>query len=734
MRKYKFILLICLKSIIIKATFFYVQTIFIINGASILLGSLIIVFMLFIILLISNIILQRLLFFVRTLGAFILLSIIVLVAPYFYSSTPFWHLETVLTAMKSIVLSADSQIINDLGQQPFAYVKGYQILLFTMYILSPICTLWISLSFFEKRFELFIFIIYSKFKHVHIFNIINERTLALAKNIQAQHKRDLIVFHYKFDDPTFLSKYSETIKKIRPLIITRSIALLKHWGKKKNKAYYFLSFDDAYNAYLCHKILKSDHIVKLHFVSLYILDTPEESTHYVLKSLKSSVNTHVKLHFINEEEKIVESLLNKYPLIDQLEAYYKANKPFNLFIFGMGKAGKQFLKTLTPLCAYGIPNIKYNIHAFDLNANKIKREINLESPEFLSNEPITFHEVNIYNDSFYNTLTSIRDVPSFVIVALGNDQINIQTAIYIRKHYAEAVLERKQSNIPIRVLVDDENAKSLIKDTQFDQSMYDETKKQMEKKFESLDLYSFGLYSEIYDIQQLFNSDVDHLAHLTHFYRQHEHVEMKEIKACLKKLLNANNERITHLIGHFFKKGSRQKYSDLETKILQVIKDHSASSHHIFSKNRHQNINLLALAVIKSINEHTIKLQDERACALHFKMKLSYLKSKNITTASALYDDANHSVIRSLHQLENRRWVSYMRSIGYRQMPKSAIKPKYFKDSFIKLHARLLDEPLQELVVLTDKKDFYTHDVRILKNLLYVHETWMEVIKSYETK
>jgi hypothetical protein len=724
-----------LKSIIIKATFSFVQKRFSTNGASTLLVSLIIVFALFILLVISNIILQRLLFFVRTLGAFILVSIVVLVAPYFFSTTPFWHLEAVLTAMKSIVLSADSQIINDLGQQPFAFVKGYQTLLFTMYILSPVCTLWISLSFFEKRFELVIYVIYSAFKHVHIFNVVNERSLSLAQNIHAQNKRDLIVFHYKFDDSAFLSKYSEAIKKIRPLMITRSIALLKHWGKKRNKAYYFLSFDDAYNAYLCHKILKSDHIAKLHFVNLFILDTPEESIHYVLKSLKSTVNSHVKLHFINEEEKIVESLLRNHPLVDQLEEHRLHNKSFNLFIFGMGKAGKQFLKTLTPLCAYGVPNITYTIHVFDLNAHAIKREINLESPEFLSNEPITFHEINIHNDSFYTTLKSINAIPSYVIVALGNDQINIQTAIHIRKYYAETVSERKESNLPIRVLVDDENAKSLIKDTQFDQTIYNEFNKQMEKKFELLDLYSFGLYNEIYSLHQLFNSEIDHLAHLIHFYRQHEHAEIETIKDCLKTFLSIKNKKkISLWMSRFFKKDTPQTYNDLEAKVLQVINDQNASSHPVMSKNKHQNVPLLTLAVIKSINEPTIKLQDERACAFHFNMKLSYLKSQNMTTASSLHDDLNSDVIRALHQLENKRWGCYMRSIGYRKMPKSAITSQYFKDSFIKLHARLLDESLEELAVLTQKKDFYTHDVRILKNLLYVRETWMEIEKSYEAK
>ena len=187
-------------------------------------------------------------------------------------------------------------------------------------------------------------------------------------------------------------------------------------------------------------------------------------TNTMLAALKkeleeNSKNEEKSNEEIIELEKKIENAKKKITAIEEERKRYESRqeKSLNIAIIGLGGYGTELLKTI---CWLGqVEGYHVNIHAFENGDGEEK--IKLIAPELIkynhkskvgnSSYDIHFHNnEDVTKTKFFENIASIYNLTS-VYVTLGDDELNIQTAMRIRAHLGKSSLISKF--IPIYAVV-----------------------------------------------------------------------------------------------------------------------------------------------------------------------------------------------------------------------------------------------------------------------------------------
>jgi hypothetical protein len=103
---------------------------------------------------------------------------------------------------------------------------------------------------------------------------------------------------------------------------------------------------------------------------------------------------------------------------------------FNCAIIGFGETGHEALKFLYEFGAFvgkDKEKVSFRCHIFDNNASQAAGELKRKIM-FPAEEEISFINCNVESDVFWDTLGQVIHNMNYIIVCLGNDQINLKTA------------------------------------------------------------------------------------------------------------------------------------------------------------------------------------------------------------------------------------------------------------------------------------------------------------------
>lgn len=434
-------------------------------------------------------------------SAGVFLSATVLLIPYYqFTATPdMYHPRNVIhTMLLSLYHAARLFIIE--GDLPeiirTRYNDLYGVLFALICGIALATTIRTVVAFFQKS------TVYGPLKSrkeapAYVFSELNEKSLTLAADIKKNHADALLVFCDVFeqnDETSF-----ETVERAKRLgafcFKDDMLALRPHFTCRSGALYFFAIADERLEGAKHDKRLSPLTVVsgeEENIRQAYTLATDphfleRKNTHlYVFSQttlgellLSNLPNGKIKVRRVNDIRSLIYHSLSKpevmKSLFDSVWTDKNGKKHIHAVIVGLGGHGGVMLRTLLWFCQ--IEGYELTIDAFDGDDGK-RENFCTRFPEIMkcngcNSENDARYTLNfrtgysVKSPTFWDAVQGI-DRPTFLLVSLGSDALNIDTAVALRRYF------RRRSQTPeiYAIVYDSYCAKVLPKATNYKGDTY----------------------------------------------------------------------------------------------------------------------------------------------------------------------------------------------------------------------------------------------------------------------
>lgn len=324
-----------------------------------------------------------------------------------------------------ITQSSLSDSLASLTQYNSSIREAYRIYLICLYILGPISVASATLSF-VKGFGRVVYAVKSLVFESYIFSSANERSLAVCKSIRTRHPKAVVLFALGDDDVDVDERVLAQIDEFGGIVVRRGVKDVKHTLRRK-RHYCLLDTDVSSNIELGLALNNKykDNKKALENVELTVYSSDEMSQIVFYNTVHN-----VTIHLFREEEIIANDLLFNYPLYGGVE-----DGKLNVLIVGGGKIGYEILKKVI-WSGYLGNKVNTQITVVDLKATDVESRLKKDCPALteIKNLNLHFSDADVNGCDFAATLDSM-DKPTYIVVALGDEKVNADTCIYLRRHF-----------------------------------------------------------------------------------------------------------------------------------------------------------------------------------------------------------------------------------------------------------------------------------------------------------
>ena len=361
---------------------------------------------------------------VRVLGVCVFLMLMSGIYPYYHEETYAIGLTLVESMCAMLLNSNPGEILAGFNVFDVAYIGVYKTALLVLLIIAPLFTVGITLSFFSEKFVRLIYRIRSEFRDTYLFSAINERTLCIAEDVAETDKKAVIAFALHISEDDIDAESLARIKNINAYVINDDVVSVKH-SLRHTRNYYLLSKNDSENLEAGLRIYQRYNKERTDKVNMWLY-TKNEISNVIFDHLYETFNVRL----INEEGLIARTLATNYPVFDAVN-----DGRLSILIVGGGHIGLEILRTMT-MCSCLGEEITVDINVIDLNGEKSKDIFEKASPDLAKKWNINFHSADVKSVSISKVLDGID--PTYIVICLGNETLNMETALYIRRKYGIA--------------------------------------------------------------------------------------------------------------------------------------------------------------------------------------------------------------------------------------------------------------------------------------------------------
>ena len=328
----------------------------------------------------------------------------------------------------------------------------YTLLGAILYLAAPILTVGLILSFF-KNLTSYVHYVFSFWQHTHVFSDLNEKSLALAKSIDDVNnkkgkgekrkykfwKKALIVFtDVTLKDDEENLELLEEAKEIGAILFTKDLESIKYRNRHlsfRKVNFYLISDDEEEKIRHAESIMHDYDISGKIELRLFSDDIRSE----LLLAAKDVKN--MKVIRVNDIQSLVYHNLDNHGLrlFENAREINQSEKMISAVIVGLGKYGLEMLKALIWFCQ--MTGYRIKINAFDVDEHAEENLVTM-CPELMSKNrqdisgearyEIKIHSgIDTNSPVFFDKLSEIKDA-TYVFVCLGEDEVNLSTAVKIR--------------------------------------------------------------------------------------------------------------------------------------------------------------------------------------------------------------------------------------------------------------------------------------------------------------
>lgn len=335
--------------------------------------------------------------------------------------------------------------------------------------------------------------------NLHIFSELSEKSIVAAKDIVSENKNTKIIF-CSVGNNIPENSLIERARTINALLTKKSISGFKTGnGISFGKTYlYFIGKDEKNNVRLALDKVKSIEKTKKD-IDLLVFSSQESAEYVIDIANKSSANKHIRIDLFDEAQRTAYNLVFEHPVCDVEEK----DEKINIMVLGMGNYGLAFAKAVS-WCSQ-MMNRKFDIKLFDkqnkedftgfpfaelsTKLKKIGTELNTE-----------FVVCDVFSEQFNYFRFKKTD---YILIALGEDELNLKAALLMRKLYSRKVTESAFA-------VSDETAPRIIIHIQ-----NAETKK-IVQALNDPHLIPYGTLEDVFKGSNIFNWKIDRIAEFIH--------------------------------------------------------------------------------------------------------------------------------------------------------------------------------------------------------------------------
>lgn len=343
----------------------------------------------------------------------------------------FWL--SVFNAMQVFAMGGDYSAIKEgMFFCPDWLAAVYLLWVAMLFVLAPILTFGFVLSLF-KNISANLKYLRAYFRDAYVFSELNDKSLTLARDMKRKNPKAVIIF-------TNVDELTSKAWAIGAICFKKDILAVNfHKHSPKSAMFFFMiGSDETENLNQSLQLIQNEKYKTRENTRLYVFSTRVESE-LVLTSIDKG---KMKVRRVNE----VQSLINRL-LYDRGKIIFesaKEAKRISAVVVGMGRHGTEMVKSLA---WYGqMDGYSLEINAFDKDPLAEEKFASL-APDLLSpayngvivegeaQYKITIHSgIDVESISFANEIKKIANA-TYVIVALGNDALNINTAVNLRMRF-----------------------------------------------------------------------------------------------------------------------------------------------------------------------------------------------------------------------------------------------------------------------------------------------------------
>ena len=344
---------------------------------------------------------------------------------------------SVYSAVRLFAFDSDHDVIREMITGEIAPV--YTAFVSVVMVAAPMLTFSFVLSFFNELVS-YGRLLLGYFSPVFVFSELNDKSLALAADIRRENKHVRLVFTEVFEpseDTGF--EQQEQARNMGAMLFQKDILSVNFSVHSKNAPLYFLAVAENEDTNVRHGLGLVELYGNRQYTTLYVFSSRPESA-VLLSSAKPET---MRVRRVDEVRSLINRLLydEGHLLFDSELPEVNGEKQITAVVVGMGKHGTAMVKSLSWFCQmYGY---RVNIHGFDRDSlaedTFVAQCPELMDPKYngvtVPGEPrycIKIHsDVDVNTYSFAKQIKEL-DKTSYVLVSLGDDDLNIRTAMNLR--------------------------------------------------------------------------------------------------------------------------------------------------------------------------------------------------------------------------------------------------------------------------------------------------------------
>ncbi|MGN0812249.1 MAG: hypothetical protein ACI4MQ_01910 [Candidatus Coproplasma sp.] len=363
-------------------------------------------------------------------------------------------LLSIHNTMRLFILDGDFEIIQtsvNSATVSAALEKAFSLYAAMLFVIAPVLTAGFALSFFKNvsasvKYRL------SPKSDIYVMSELNERSIALAEDILTNPEikgRKTVLFAGVFDkEEEEMNELVEKAKQLGAICFKKDVTEigLKPKSKGIKRKIYFVGDNEDANVQQALTMISScreNPMLNTKDTHLYVVSSNVESE--VL--LNSADNGQMHVRRVRKARNFAIDTLRRYSIFDT-SLTKDGKKLISIVIVGLGHYGTELLKAI---CWCGqMDGYILQIHVFEEDG-ELEKKIESFAPELIKynhmkieGEPfydIFFHEnVNVKSQDFLYELSSVKNI-STVYVCLGDDELNIETAMRMRMQFSRDAIK-----------------------------------------------------------------------------------------------------------------------------------------------------------------------------------------------------------------------------------------------------------------------------------------------------
>lgn len=370
---------------------------------------------------------------------------------------------------------------------------GYYTLLYAAFITAPIFTTSFLISIFGNLNDKIRYAILPG-KELHVFSRLDESSVLLCESLVG-HKRRFVFCNTKLSSSDKDSEIVQRARKVGAIILDTSELDIKI--RKKRVWFYQINSSKDYNINSTIALIekyRDDTDREIHIATF--------STGITAELLLDSVQKrNIQVKLLDEVKYSCYALLDQMPLFDGA----KDNK-ISALIIGCDYTGTEMLKAI--MWCGQVTGYRLEINVIDKCADLREKEFTRACPSVdLSYYGIRFIKADVNTSDFELALDQYCQDTSYVVVITGDDRINIDTAIFLRKYFLRRdknhFHNRPKINLRVRDALKNKQMEALCN-----------------ASIDAYALFAFGSVEKTFNINNLMSSPLEKMAigvHLAYY-------------------------------------------------------------------------------------------------------------------------------------------------------------------------------------------------------------------------